>query len=145
MADQQTHFRKLVRMYEAAPINGFFAPKLSVRAGAAEVQLAVREAFFHSAGAMHGAVYFKALDDATFFAAQSLVDEFFVVTAHFELDLLKPVGGGIIRAAASVTKQSGRRVWAAGELLDEQGEVVARGEGVFVISSRKLTPDIHYR
>jgi len=132
-------------MYEAAPINAFFAPTLTVAEGTAEVRIAVREAFFHSAGAMHGAVYFKALDDATFFAAQSLVDDNFVVTAHFELDLLKPVAGGEIRATASVSKRSGRRLWAVGDLVDEQGDVIARGEGVFVVSRRELTPEIAYR
>jgi hypothetical protein len=35
----------------------------------------VRPDFFHAAHAVHGSVYFKALDDAAFFAVASLVQE----------------------------------------------------------------------
>ena len=145
MAITTEHYRKLERMYAAAPINEFFEPELVISEGAAELFITVREAFFHSAGAMHGVVYFKALDDSTFFAAQSLVPEDFVLTAHFELDLLKPVAHGKVRALATVTKRSGRKIWASAELFDEVGDSVARGEGVFVISNQKLRPEIHYR
>ncbi len=138
------HYRKLERMYRAAPVNAFFEPTLVVGKAQAEVRMNVRQEFFHSAGAMHGVVYFKALDDSTFFAAQSVVAEYFVLTAHFELDLLKPVSSGSVVAKATVTKQSGRRVWAQSELLDEAGTCVARGEGVFVVSDQKLRPEIHY-
>ena len=145
MTSSTEHYRKLERMYAAAPINEFFEPKLIVSEGAAELIITVRERFFHSAGAMHGVVYFKALDDSTFFAAQSLVPEDFVLTAHFELDLLKPVAQGDVRAIATVTKRSGRKLWASAELCDEGGDPVARGEGVFVIGNQKLRPEIHYR
>ena len=60
------HFRKLERMYAHAPCNGHFSPLLVVSEGRAEVRLQVRSEFHHSAGAMHGMVYFKALDDAVF-------------------------------------------------------------------------------
>ncbi len=145
MSINSEHYRKLERMYAAAPINAFFEPMLVVGQAKAEVQIRVRRDFFHSAGAMHGSVYFKALDDSTFFAAQSVVTEYFVLTAHFELDLLKPVSGGAVEAKAIVTKQSGRRVWAQAELLDEAGLCVARGKGIFVVSDQKLRPEIHYR
>ena len=145
MGIDHEHYRKLERMYAAAPVNEFFEPKLTVGEAKAEVRIQVSEQFFHSAGAMHGVVYFKALDDSTFFAAQSVVAEYFVLTAHFELDLLRPVSGGSVVANASVTKQSGRRVYAKAELCDEAGHCVAKGEGVFVISDQKLRPEIHYR
>jgi len=145
MGGDHEHHRKLERMYAAAPVNSFFEPKLTVGPAQAEVRIDVRQAFFHSAGAMHGVVYFKALDDSTFFAAQSVVDEYFVLTAHFELDLLRPVSGGSVVARARVTKQSGRRVWSEAELCDESGNCVAKGEGVFVVSEQRLSPEIHYR
>ena len=144
MAIEDEHYRKLERMYAAAPVNEFFEPKLTVGEARAEVHIQIGQKFFHSAGAMHGVVYFKALDDSTFFAAQSVVAEYFVLTAHFELDLLKPVSGGSVVAKAIVTKRSGRRVYAEAELCDEAGHCVAKGEGVFVISEQKLGPEIHY-
>ena len=144
MPQDLEHFRKLERMYMTAPINSFFQTHLEVGSGQAQVRLTVREDFFHSAGAMHGAVYFKALDDATYFAAQSMVEDRFILTAHFEIDLLQPVVGGVVCAHAQVTEVTERKLIAAGELLDEQGECVARGQGVFVVGRRLLSPELGY-
>ena len=85
------HFRKLERMYAAAPINRYFAPKLTICDGEAEVRIAVRDDLHHTVGALHGAVYFKAMDDAAFFAANSIVEDVFVLTARFEIEFLRPV------------------------------------------------------
>jgi len=71
------HYRKLEHMYASAPCNKYYAPTLQVGDGYAELIISVRSDFFHSAGAVHGAVYFKALDDAAFFAVSSLVDDVF--------------------------------------------------------------------
>ena len=87
-----SHFRKLERMYYAAPINVYFKPTLLIGQGSAELCIPVRSDFHHSLGAMHGAVYFKALDDATFFAANSIVEDFFVLTASFQIDFLASAG-----------------------------------------------------
>lgn len=131
-------------MYAAAPVNGWFAPTLTVSEGAAEVRIPVRPEFHHPAGAVHGAIYFKALDDATFFAASSVVREVFVLTAHFEIDLLRPVSAGELRAVAKVTESGERRITAEGELFDGEGNLVARGKGSFARSKLLLTPGMHY-
>jgi uncharacterized protein (TIGR00369 family) len=138
------HFRKLERMYAAAPINRWFAPSLTVLSGRAEVRIPLRPEFHHSAGSTHGSVYFKALDDATFFAANSLVTDVFVLTASFELELLRPVVAGELRAVAQVIERGERRIIAEGELFDGDGVVVARGRGQFARSRTLLSPDVHY-
>ena len=139
------HFRRLERMYASAPINRWFAPVLTVSSGAAEVLIPLRPEFHHAAGATHGAVYFKALDDATFFAANSLVKDVFVLTASFELELLRPVVAGTFRAVARVTERGERRIVAEGELFDGDGNLVARGKGRFARSAIALSPAVHYR
>ena len=78
MSSDHEHFRKLERMYHAAPINQFYRPVLTVGEGSAELEIPIRPEFFHAAAAVHGSVYFKALDDAAFFAVNSLVTEVFV-------------------------------------------------------------------
>jgi uncharacterized protein (TIGR00369 family) len=138
------HFRKLERMYAAAPINDYFQPALEIRQGEAEVRIQVREDFHHAAGAMHGVIYFKALDDSTFFAANSIVRDVFVLTAHFEIDFLRPVSSGEVRAIARVSQETDRRIEAIGELFDEAGNLVGRGTGSFARSNVPLTPDVHY-
>lgn len=131
-------------MYDAAPVNKWFAPVLKVGAGEAEITLPLRPEFHHSAGAVHGSLYFKALDDATFFAANSLVAETFVLTAHFELDLLQPVVMGNLIARAKVTGEDDRRIYAEGELFNDDGDLLARGKGDFARSKIPLTPQVHY-
>ncbi len=79
MFSSEEHYRKLERMYAAAPVNAYFRPELKVSEGKAEVVIPVRPEFFHAAHAVHGAVYFKALDDASFFAVSSVVTDVFVV------------------------------------------------------------------
>jgi len=139
------HFRKLERMYASAPINEHFQPVLTVASGRAEVRIPLRDDFHHSAGAVHGSLYFKALDDATFFAANSLVESVFVLTARFELDLLAPVSKGSLVATAWVSGEDDRRIYAEGELHDGEGKILARGKGHFARSQIPLTPEVHYR
>jgi uncharacterized protein (TIGR00369 family) len=131
-------------MYAKAPINRFFQPKLRIEEGEAEIRIQVREDFHHTAGAMHGSVYFKALDDATFFAANSLVSDVFVLTASFEIEFLRPVIDGEIRAQARVTGQTERRISAEAELYDQDNNIVGRGRGEFAKSRIMLTADVQY-
>ena len=140
----EDHFRKLERMYQHAPINAFFHPSLHVEEGRATLTMVVRPEFFHAAGAAHGAVYFKALDDVTFFAAQSLVDDVFVLTVSFTIHFLRPVRGGTMRAEGRVVHRSRRLIVAEGEIYDEEGRVVGRGSGLFMPSQVPLGPEIGY-
>lgn len=142
---ERTHFEKLIAMYDAAPINGWFKPQLRISTeGQAEIEMAVREEFFHAARAIHGAVYFKALDDATFFAAQSLVTDAFVVTSTFQLYFLRSVSEGNLLARGRVVSRSKRLYVAEGVLFDHQGKEVARGSGTFMPSSVRIGPELGY-
>ncbi len=138
------HFRKLERLYHGAPINRFYGPTLTVSHGAAELILPVRPEFFHAAHAVHGSVYFKALDDAAFFAVNSLVTDVFVLTASFNLYLTRPVTEGTLRATGRVVHRSRQVFLAESELLDTQGRQVGRGSGSFMRSTIPLTPDVGY-
>ena len=143
MADQ-AHYRKLEAMYAKAPINAWFAPQLTVGDGCAELHLPLRDEFHHTAGAVHGTVYFKALDDATFFAANSRVPDRFVLTAQFEIELLAPVVHGTLVARAQVTGEDAHRIIAQGELFDGEGRLIARGVGRFARSDLPLDEAVGY-
>jgi uncharacterized protein (TIGR00369 family) len=141
-----SHFENLVAMYDRAPINQYFRPRLRIpEEGRAELDLAVRQDFYHAGRAIHGAVYFKALDDATFFAVQSLVTDAFVLTASFQLYFLRPVSEGSLLAHGRVISRSKRLYIAEGILLDDRGKEVARGSGTFMPSSVPLGPELGYR
>lgn len=142
--DWSEHYRRLERMYHTAPINQFFQPRILVEKGRCEIVIQARPELHHAAHAVHGATYFKALDDAAFFAVQSLVEGFFVVTANFNLFLERPVQAGAMRALGEVVMAGKNLFVAQAALTDDQGRELARGGGNFVRSGIRLTPEIGY-
>ena len=102
----EAHYQKLERMYLAAPINELHSPTIDISEGQAIIESEVDPCFFHTAGALHGSVYFKALDDAAFFAAASLEPERFVLTVSFTIYLTRPVTGGRLRAEGRVATRT---------------------------------------
>lgn len=132
-------------MYLAAPANEYFRPEIRIGEGTAEVRITVRTDFFHAAGAVHGSVYFKLLDDATFFAASSLVEDVFVLTASFNLYFLRPVSSGVMTTHGKVVSRSSRLLIGEGIVTDDDGREVARGTGTFMPSKIKLDDRLGYR
>lgn len=142
---REEHFRKLERMYRGAPINDFYPPEVEISEGAAEVRLEAEPRFHHAAGTVHGSVYFKMLDDAAFFAAQSVVEDAFVVTATFNIYLLRPIATGTMVARGRVTNNSRRLIVADAELVDSDGRQLARGSGTFMRTEMTLKEEMGYR
>ncbi len=139
MPSGDDHFRKLERMYASAPINEYFRPTMKVSDGRAEVTMAVRRDFYHAANAAHGAVYFKALDDAAFFAVASLVTDALVVTVTYNVYFTRPVSGGMLRAEGRVVHRSRQLFVAEAELFNDDGQPIARGSGTFMRSAIALS------
>ena len=138
------HYRKLERMYASAPINDFFRPAMEVSKGRAVITMKVRRDFYHAANAVHGALYFKALDDAAFFAVNSLVPDRFVLTVSLNAYLIRPVFEGEVRAVGQVVHRSRRLFVAESQLFDSAGNEIARGSGTFMPSDIPLSPQIGY-
>jgi uncharacterized protein (TIGR00369 family) len=141
----EEHYRKLERMYASAPLNEYYRPVMHISEGRAEVSIAVRRELFHAANAVHGALYFKCLDDATFFAVNSLVDDVFVLTVSFNLYLLRPIAVGEMRAKGRVVYRSRQLFVAEAELVDQDGKDIGRGSGTFMRSAIPLSPEIGYK
>ena len=141
----EEHYRKLERMYLAAPINEFFKPTIQIGRGTAEIKVNIDSRFFHAARAAHGAVYFKSLDDAAFFAVSSLVEDRFVLTSNFNLYMLAPVSAGVIGAVGKVVGGGGSSFLAESVLYNDQEIEIARGSGMFVKSKVRLDPEMGYR
>ena len=144
MEIEEEHFRKLERMYHGAPINRFYEPIMHVGNGTAELRFPVKPDFFHAAHAIHGSVYFKALDDAAFFAVSSLVTDVFVLTASYNIYLTRPVTEGLLHASGRVVHRSRNLFLAEAELFDGEKRLVARGSGSFMRSTIALTPQVGY-
>ena len=138
------HYRKLEHMYLAAPINTFYSPRISISHGEAEITIPVKPDFFHAADAVHGSVYFKLLDDAAFFAVNSLIGDYFALTASFTTYLLRPISEGMMKATGRVVYAGARSFIAESLVVDGAGKEIARGSGNFVISKIRLTADMGY-
>ena len=133
------------RLYQAAPINQIYRPTIRVAEGVAEVALTVRPELFHAAQALHGSVYFKALDDAAFFAANSVVLDVLVLTVTYNVVLVRPVTRGLITAVGRLVNASRNLLVAEAELRDEQDRLLARGTGTFMRSTIALNVEVGYR
>ena len=93
------HFAALEALYASAPVNALFESRLTiVGEGCSRIAFAVDERFHHAAQAAHGTIYFKMLDDAAFYAANSLVTDRFLLTTAFNLLFTKPIRTGPVVA-----------------------------------------------
>jgi uncharacterized protein (TIGR00369 family) len=144
MSGSAEHFRRLERMYLSAPNNDYYRPDVDIAEGRATIRIAIRPEFFHAAGSVHGSIYFKAMDDAAFFAANSLVEDVFVLTTGFNLHLLRPVNGGTLTATGEVVSATRNLLIADATLTDDDDRTVGRGTGSFMRSRMKLNEIASY-
>lgn len=142
---RDSHFVSLEKMYLAAPINEFYRPRIEVADSRATIEIEVTEKLFHAAGAVHGSVYFKLLDDAAFFAANSLEREVFVLTTSFTTYLTRPVSSGTMRSVGNVVHRNKSQLIAEAVVYDSADREVGRGSGIFVRGKLPLREVQGYR
>jgi uncharacterized protein (TIGR00369 family) len=128
----EQHFKSLKSMYAAAPVNQIYLPTIEISEGEAVIEIELSSKFHHSAGAVHGSVYFKLLDDAAFFAAQSFEYEFFVLTTSFTTYLTRPVTTGRLKAIGRIVNKNKTQFIAEAVVYDGQNNEVGRGHGIIV-------------
>ena len=140
------HYRSLEALYAAAPINALFESHLTIeREGRARIEFIVDERVHHAAGAAHGTIYFKMLDDAAFYAANSLVTDRFLLTTAFNLHFTAPIRSGPVIAEGRWVSVRRRVFVAEARLIDGHGEEIGRGTGTFMRSHIALSGLPGYR
>lgn len=143
---EETHFRALEDLYASAPVNTLFESQLEIlEAGRARISFKATEKYFHAAGATHGTLYFKMLDDAAFYAANSLVSDRFLLTTGFNLHFTKPLREGRVIAEGKWISGKRRVFIAEAHLIDEEGDEIGRGTGTFMRSHIALSGLDGYR
>ncbi|MEZ0244472.1 MAG: PaaI family thioesterase [Sphingomonas sp.] len=143
---ESAHFRALESLYAAAPINQWFESRLEIPSpGVARIRFDVDARYHHAAGAAHGTAYFKMLDDAAFYAANSLVTDRFLLTTAFNLLFTKPLKEGPVIAEGRWVSGQRRVFVAEARLIDATGEEAARGTGTFMRSRIPLAGLPGYR
>jgi uncharacterized protein (TIGR00369 family) len=142
----EAHLRALEALYAAAPINRMFESRITLpEAGKSEIRFTVGGETFHAAGAAHGTLYFKMLDDAAFYAANGLVSDRFLLTTAFNLHFTKPLKDGEARAEGRWISGKRRVFVAEARIVDSTGEECARGTGTFLRSHIALAGLAGYR
>ena len=139
------HYRALEGLYAQAPVNRLFRSDIEIREGLARIRFEVDESMFQAAGAAHGTIYFKMLDDAAFYACNSVVTDRFLLTTAFNLHFTRPLKAGPV-VAEGRWASGRRRVYVAdAQLIDQEGEIAARGTGTFMRSHIALSGLPGYR
>jgi uncharacterized protein (TIGR00369 family) len=134
------HWRALEGLYASAPINSLFKSELHIPGeGRARITFTVDESGYHAAGAAHGAIYFKMLDDAAFYAANTLVTDRFLLTTSFNLHFSRPVRRGEVVAEGRWISGRRRVLVAESRLVDAEGHEIGRGTGTFMRSRIALS------
>lgn len=134
------HLKKLENLFLSANIQQHFPGiRIEISTEVTKISWLVAQSHFHGGNALHGAAYFKLLDDAAYFAAAAQQTTNFMVTATYTIKFLKPIQSGLITATGIVTQSSGKRFTSESRLINEQGELLAEGSGIFVPSNTLWT------
>lgn len=134
------HWRALEGLYASAPVNELFQSTLKiVSEGRSQISFVVDRSCFHAAGAAHGTIYFKMLDDAAFYAANTMVTDRFLLTTSFNLHFTKPVREGCVIAEGRWISGRRRVLVAESRLVDAEGDEIGRGTGTFMRSRIALS------
>jgi len=141
------HYLKLKNMYLNAKVNTqiFDTTECNIEKEKATISLEISDKYFHALGAIHGSVYFKLLDDAAFFAVNSIVNDVFVLTTSFNTQILRPVNAGKIIAVGKVRYKSNNLFVAESSLYNHKGKEIAFGTGNFAKSKITLSKKIGYK
>ena len=136
----EEHHRELRRRYLAAPINQQYGPDLRVSQGSARITLNIGPSLFYPRDAADSSVLFKALHDAAFLAASSLVPDVALLTTRFSLEVSGSAWEEEITAMGRVCSSTAGQFSAEARLYNASDEEVAVGEGVFTRSNVELQP-----
>ena len=140
------HFRALESLYASAQINRLFVSRIEIaEEGLCRIVFDVDGSHYHAAGAVHGSAYFKMLDDAAFYAANSLVTDRFLLTTAFNVLFTRPLLAGPVVAEGRWVSGRRRVYVAEARLIDAHGEEIARGTGTFMRSKIALAGLDGYR
>ena len=128
-----SHFKKLEKIYLNANLNNLIYSNIEIiiSKNYSEIKMPIKEDYFHALNAIHGSVYFKMLDDAAFFAAQSVVEDYMLLTANFNISFKMPVTDGWIKSKGKLLSVSKQEINAEAKMYNSKNEIVAFGNGSF--------------
>ena len=135
-----SHYKVLEQIYLSAPVNQSLDLEIEVMEGEVLIKQMVKPEHCHTMGGVHGAYYFKCLDDACYFAANSIELEYCMLTVDYHIRFLRPITPDLhyIQASGHVVSTTKRLTICEGILKDSLGREIARGTGSFMPSQMRL-------
>ena len=136
-----SHFKKLEKIYLNANLNNliYSNTEIIISKNYSEIKMPIKADYFHALNAIHGSVYFKMLDDAAFFAAQSVVEDYMLLTANFNISFKMPVTNGWIKSKGKLLSVSINEINAEAKMYNSKNEIVAFGNGIFKKSKIRIS------
>ena len=127
------HYKKLQKIYLNANLNKdiYSNTEIIISKNYSEIKMPIKGDYFHALKAIHGSVYFKMLDDAAFFAAQSVVQDYMLLTASFNISFKISVSNGYIKSIGTLYSESEKEITAESRMYNSKNELVAFGNGIF--------------
>jgi uncharacterized protein (TIGR00369 family) len=144
-SNKEEHYRKLENMYHTANCNVYYSPKMKISEAKAEITIPILPKLFHAAHAAHGSVYFKILDDSAYFAANSLVDDVFLLTANFNIFITRPISTGRMKAIGEVVNTTKNQFISQAVVYNSDNKEIGRGTGLYVRGKSPLNEKIGYK
>tara|TARA_B100001093_G_C26808573_1_gene1006583 strand:+ start:279 stop:704 length:426 start_codon:yes stop_codon:yes gene_type:complete len=136
-----SHYSKLENIYLNANLNKeiYSNTEIIISENYSEIKMPIKDDYYHALNAIHGSVYFKILDDAAFFAAQSVVEDYMLLTANFNITFKMPVSNGYIKSIGSLSSVSEKEFEAESKMYNQNNELVAFGKGIFKKSKKPIS------
>jgi len=127
---------ELVKLFNKAPIKKAFGMTLRYDdSGSAIFEMPYNPALDHFLGGIHGGIISTLLDNAGWFTAAALYDNW-VATAELTIRLLEPVQKVDLYSRGWIVKAGSRLVVAEMEVRTKDQELlVAKGSGSFILTS----------
>jgi len=103
--------------------------------GECEMVLDVDERHMSIAERVHGGVFFTMVDTAMGRAVTSTLDqERGCATIEAKINYFRPVQAGRVRAIARCTNKSRRTAYTEAEIRDDEGRLIAKATGTFMLT-----------
>jgi acyl-CoA thioesterase len=115
---------------------------LGMRDGAFVLELDLEERHMSRAARVHGGVLFSLLDTAL---GRAVIEELpqgrGCATVELKINYFRPVQSGTVRASGRVVQKTKSLAYAEGDVVNDEGKLVARATGTFFITQTMQQPE----
>lgn len=115
---------------------------LGICDGAFTLELELEDRHMSRAARAHGGVLFSLLDTAL---GRAVIEELppgrGCATVELKINYFRPVQGGTIRASGRCVQKTKSLAYAEGDIVNEEGKLLARATGTFFLTETMRQPD----